>query len=145
MKNSPKFSERLSELIFEEQITNKLLANAINVNVTTIQRWRRDCTKIYLSNLVALCNYFNCSIDFIVGRIDKKLDFVPHECPPFYNQIRKIMQEKSITRYRMTKESKFKESYFHGWKNGSEPQLPTLIELADYFDVTIDYLICRER
>lgn len=35
-------------------------------------------------------------------------------------------------------------SYFTNWKEGKSPNLLTLIVLADYFDVTIDYLVGRD-
>lgn len=144
MDNLSKFSERLSDLIFEKQITNQELANAIKVNVTAIQRWKREATKLYLSNAIAICDFFQCSLEFLTGRSETKIDFVPRSCPPFYERLRLIMEKQNKTRYRMTKESKFKENYFQRWKNGSEPQIPTLIELANYFDCTLDYLVGRE-
>lgn len=145
MNNFVKFNETLSELMSDEKMDNKGLAKAINVNVTAVCRWRREATKIYLSNIISICDYFHCSLEYLFDRTDTKLDYIPHMRPPFYERIRAIMIEKGITRYQMTTESKFKESYFHRWKNGSEPQIPTLIELADYFGITLDYLVGRDR
>jgi len=136
-----KISERLVELMFDKQVKNQELADALGVNVTAIQRWKREATKLYLSNAIAICNFFECSLDFLIGRNEVKMDYTPKQLlPNFYERVREIMRELNITRSRMTRESKFKENYFHSWKNGTEPQLPTLLELANYFNCTLDYL-----
>ena len=55
-----------------------------------------------------------------------------------------LMQKKNITAYRMSVESGFSQSLISDWKTG--PKLPSaenLVKLADYFNVTTDYLLGR--
>lgn len=140
-----KLGERLTELMFENSVSNKKLAEDMGVHVTTIQRWKRDATSLFLSDLLKLANYFHCSLDFLVGKSEKFLDYTPNECPPFYEQFRKIIEEHGTSRYRMDKETKFKDSYFTKWSKGADPHVFSLIELADYFNISIDVLIGRDR
>lgn len=140
-----KFSERLAELIAERALTVKKLSDLTDISVQSIYAWMRDDSyNIYLSNLIKICNALNCSLDFIVGRTDTILDFIPKECPSFYENLRKIMKEKGITRYRIVLDTRFYDNYFTVWKSGREPQLNILIELADYIGCTLDYLVGRE-
>lgn len=145
MENLSIFGERLSELLFDKNITNKEFATEINVHVTTVQRWKRNSKYVFLSQLLNIVNYLNCSIDFITGRSETIIDYTPNECPPFYEQFRKVLKEKSVSRYRMDKDTKIKDSYFTQWKNGKEPHLLSLIEIANYLDISIDYLVGREK
>jgi len=140
-----KINEILNDLMLEKQIDTKQLASELNIDSSTIHRWLRDEGNMYLSNAVAICDYFECSLEYLTNRTDTKLSFTIHkEYPDFYLQVRHIMKQLGITRYKMTTTSKFKDSYFTSWKKGTEPQIPTLIELADYFKTTLDYLVGRE-
>lgn len=138
------FSERLDELFIINDITIEQLSKKINIDETTARRWRRDANGTTLANLILLAEFFNCSIEYLSGRTDKKLDFTPKPTPDFYISFRHVLKENNITRYQFTKETRFKDQFLIKWKNGSSPHLQTLIEIANYIDCTIDYLVGRE-
>ena len=98
-----------------------------------------------LSQLVKLADYFQCSLDFLAGRSETVLDYLVREMPPFYDSLRAVMKEKGVTRYRLVKDLPIYDGYFTNWKKGKSPNILTLILLADYLDVTIDYMVGRER
>lgn len=139
------FRERLSELMFySNDIKSESLGNKLGLSGATIRRWLSGNQQIRLSNLIILADYFKCSLEFIAGRTDNKLDFTLKPCPPFYESFRNVLKQNKITRYRFIKETRFKDQYFSKWKKGADPQLETLTELADYFNCTLDYLVGRE-
>lgn len=139
-----RLGERLAELM-SENIKSSELASAIGVNTSSVNDWKRGKFQIYLSNLIKLADYFDCSLDFLVGRSETFLDYTPKPCPPFYPHFRKILKERGKNRYRMTKETRIKDSYFTKWSKGSNPHVVSLIEVADYLGVTLDYLVGRDR
>jgi transcriptional regulator with XRE-family HTH domain len=139
------FKERLNDLMVEWQIKSDQLGKAIGVSGQTIRAWSDDSQSILLSNIIKLADYFHCSIDYLVGISDSTAEYEAKQYPPFYDRFRQVMEEKGKTRYRMTKESKIKDSYFTTWKSGSNPHILSVIEVANYLDVTIDYLIGREK
>lgn len=145
MMNPSVFGERLSELMLEQKIGSAELSKKLQVNPSTVRDWRRGKYLIFLKNLVALANCLNCSVDFLAGRSETVLDFTPHECPPFYERLREVMKERSITRYRLVKETDFSDNSFTLWKKGAEPHILTLERLAVYLDISIDTLIGRDR
>ncbi|MBS5021928.1 MAG: helix-turn-helix domain-containing protein [Firmicutes bacterium] len=145
MENASAFGERLTELMVINNIDTAHLAAAVGVHATTVQRWRRGTKYLFLSQLVKLADYFDCSLDFLTGRTDTVLDYSPKPCPPFYARFREVMAERGITRYRMSKETKIKDSYFTEWSKGTDPHLFSLIEVADYLNVSVDYLVGREQ
>ncbi|MDE7264800.1 MAG: helix-turn-helix domain-containing protein [Clostridia bacterium] len=145
MKTTLNISERLSELMNERGISNKELAEILGVAQNSVARWKRGARYMRLPQFIAIADYFNCSLDFLAGRSETVIDFIPKERPPFYEHLKNILANKNITKYRVITETKIKSSHFVDWKNGSEPQIHSLIELADYLDISIDYLTGRDR
>ncbi len=145
MEKSNAFHERLCELMIEKGVNTVSLAAAIGVSDETVRRWKNGQRDILLSQLVKLADYFQCSLDFLAGRSDAVLDYQVRDMPPFYDRLRAVMAEKGVTRYRLVKELPVYDGYFTNWKKGRSPNILTLILLADYLDVTIDYLVGRDH
>ncbi len=139
------FGERVEELLFETDENNQELAEAVGVHVTTVQRWRRGETYPSLPILLAVADHFHCSLDFLAGRTEVKLDYIPQKCPSFYDRFRIVLDKKEETRYHLTRETKIKDSYFTTWKKGVHPNLVSLVALAEYLEISVDYLVGRDR
>ena len=145
MKSLSKFSCVLKELILENDLTLEQLAKAIGISDSTVCNWKNAKQNISLSNTLGLSDYFNCSLEFLMGRTETKLDYTPCACPPFYDRLRQIMKERGITRYRIVKERIASDGNFYSWKNGGDPFLQSVIDLADYLGYTLDYFVGREQ
>lgn len=61
------FGERLKELRLEKNIGQVELAQAIDVSKGIISLWESGLREPKLSNLVAIAQFFEVSIDFLVG------------------------------------------------------------------------------
>lgn len=140
-----KLGERLSERMDELGLSAEQIAEKLNVNQSTVRDWKRNKYLIFLDNLIKLADCLSCSIDFLVGRSETVLDFTPQECPPFYDRLREVMEERKMSRYRVVKETKIEDTAFSQWKRGSTPHILTLGKLATCLDVSIDYLVGRDR
>lgn len=123
----------------------KTLVIDIGVIVSTVSRWRNNAKYMRLSQIVKIANYLDCSLDFLTGRSDEVLDFQPQECPPFYPYLRTLLKIKGVSRNQINTNTRIKSSHFVDWKNGADPHILSLIELADYLDVTLDHLVGREK
>ena len=146
MDEQATLGERLSELMYQRNMTSADLAEKLNVTPQTVNRWKRGEKLMLLSNLVATANLFRCSLEFLTGRNDNFiLDFIPQKCPPFYQRLRQLMSEKGITRAKVIEETNIKSAHFYLWRKGADVKIPALIELADYLDVSLDYLVGREQ
>ncbi len=145
METKIKTGERLTELMDEKGISNKEMAKALGVALGTVGYWKKGKNNMRLPQFIAIADYFNCSLDFLAGRSETFIDFVPKERPPFYEHLKMLMADKGISRNKINRETKIKSSHFVDWKNGAEPQIYSLVELADYLDISIDCLIGRDR
>ncbi len=65
MKNI--FCDRLRELRIEKGMGQIELANAISVSKGIISLWENGLREPKLSNLIVLAQYFQVSIDYLVG------------------------------------------------------------------------------
>lgn len=61
------FCERLKDLRAEKGVGQIELAKAINVSKGIISLWENGLREPKLSNLIVLAQYFEVSIDYLVG------------------------------------------------------------------------------
>lgn len=139
-------SERIKELMMDKGIDSQTLSKELGVSESTVSRWKNSCKSMRLSSALKIADYFNCSLDFLVGRSEKIMDFMPQKpYPLFYENLRNLMKKKNITRYEIHVNTKIKSSHFVDWSRGSDPHILSLIELADYLEITLDCLAGREK
>lgn len=138
------FSETLKELMQDRGLNSETLANNLGLKRSTINRWTLREYSIKLANLIMLADYFNCSIEFLVGRTETPLSFSPKNCPPFMEQFQAVLKAYGISTYKLDKETPIKHVYLNRWRHGGEPLLNNLFILADYFGCTLDQLVGRE-
>lgn len=63
-----------------------------------------------------------------------------------YDIFEKLLSEKGVTAYKVSQETGIGRSTFTDWKSGrSEPKQEKLIKIADYFGVSVDYLMTGEE
>ncbi|HBF44575.1 MAG TPA: XRE family transcriptional regulator [Clostridiales bacterium] len=60
----------------------------------------------------------------------------------FVERLNKLLSENKITKYKLAKDLKVSKQTVLYWCNGiNEPKISYLKQLAEYFDVTADYLL----
>lgn len=139
------FGERLQELIEERCGTTKRFIQASGFVKSSTNDWIAGKRAIKRNQLIRLADFFDCSVEYLVGKTDILLDYTPKPCPPFYDRLRELLEQEHKSCYNFVKVNKFYDSYLTNWKNGSDPNIYTLEKSAQYFGCTIDYLIGRDR
>ena len=62
-----------------------------------------------------------------------------------YKKFEELLKQNGVTAYRVSKETGIPASTFTDWKTGkSKPKVDKLKRVADYFGVSIEYLIADE-
>lgn len=57
-----------------------------------------------------------------------------------------LLEKRHITAYKLSKDIGISQGNISDWKTGRKtPSMKALIALADYFDVSIDYLVGRKE
>lgn len=63
-----KFKDRLKELRQDKHIGQKALAKILNISHGAISFWENGQREPTMSSLIVLADYFDVSIDYLVGR-----------------------------------------------------------------------------
>lgn len=61
-----------------------------------------------------------------------------------FERIKSLARKHSKTMKQVTMDLNYSENYFYTLKNGKQPSAEKLNEIADYFGVSVDYLLGRE-
>ena len=64
----------------------------------------------------------------------------------FVDRLKELLETENVTQYALSKKIGISQSAVSNWLSGKkEPCIESLWKIADYFDVTVDYLIGREK
>ena len=143
MPISTKFQKRITELVDETFLKKVDLAKAGNFDYRSLSN--ALCYGIIptTSTLVKMANYFNVSIDYLLGRSDEN-DYIESANASFNERFEKLCEEKGVTHYKISQDCFFDKSNISRWlSKGYLPTLEILDMLTKYFDVTTDYLLGR--
>lgn len=62
-----------------------------------------------------------------------------------YEIFAKLLKEKGVTPYQVSKATGVAQSSLSDWKNGrSKPKYEKMLAISDYFGVSVDYLLGNE-
>ena len=141
-----KFSENLLALMEEHNINAPALAKIINVHRTSITRYLRGERLPNYEDFVAIIEYFNVSADVLLGRIDYCDATTFHPIQPFGTILQQAMNDADVSQYRIQKDLHFSSATTSSWINNKKlPAIDRIDKLADYLDVSVDYLLGRIR
>lgn len=64
----------------------------------------------------------------------------------FAEKLKELRKEKDLTQKEIANKLGVSRVAYTNWENGNrEPNIERLVKLADYFDVSIDYLVGRKN
>ncbi len=144
MSISKIFKSRLLELVNETNENTTTLNKLMKVDYRSfyhaIEYGIIPSTRI----LLKIANYFQASIDFLIGKTDNENFYYSENGSTFFSRISELCTERKITFYKVEKDCHFYKGYIKRWiKNKSFPELDSLEILADYFYVSLDYILGR--
>ncbi|MDR1019541.1 MAG: helix-turn-helix domain-containing protein [Synergistaceae bacterium] len=65
------FSERLKEIRANKKQTQKAIAEFLGISERAYQHYEAGTRESNIANLIALADYFDVSLDYLVGRSDE--------------------------------------------------------------------------
>lgn len=66
----PTFGERLKQLRTERKLTQREVAEYLNIATNAYQNYEYDNREMNIKTLTALADYFDVSVDYLIGRSD---------------------------------------------------------------------------
>ena len=64
------FSEKIKDLRKEKNLTQKELAKALSITISTLSHWECDYQEPSFKDLTLLANFFEVSVDYLLGITD---------------------------------------------------------------------------
>ena len=145
MNTLSKFVETLNYLISEKEITGKKLARELGITEASLTFYRKGINTPSVTNIIKFADYFHCSVDFLLGREDEKSGSVYKTCPSIAKRMAEIPALAKMTVNEFCQKLNIAESSFYEWKNGSsEPNIYSIIKIADFLDCRVDFILGRE-
>lgn len=136
--------KRLKELVSIKGKGKKELAQNLNISIALVYKWLNDETKPSLKNLIEIADYYNVTIDYLIGRTDEDTIVHTKSTVPFDTNIKNILNNKHITKYRLFKDCGFSDGHEYSWFNlKNAPRYDNLLKMADYLNISMDELIGR--
>ncbi len=68
-KQRPPFSQQLTIILAHFNVTKYRMEKDTGIAEKTVNRWHNGKTQPTSESLIKLANYFDCSVDFILGRV----------------------------------------------------------------------------
>ena len=142
------FKQRFNKLKKENNLSVDDIKNYLKLNSSSlIYFWLDGTYTPKLNYLNQLANLFECSIDYLIGKTDNFFENnkVIKELPSFSERLAEIIKNKGLTKSKLRKENIISGSLYRSiFERKSDPTIETLIRLADYLNISIDYLVGRE-
>lgn len=141
------YLEAFNEVIQEYRECNDLtvtqFAKQVHILRDCLCKWQNQKFSPSLASLVKLADFFGCSLDYMVGRSDFT-EYVPAvKQETFPERIELLLKKHSLTVYKFSKSCCINFNSYYGWMQNAIPKVFTLITIAEYFNVSLDYLVGR--
>ncbi|MBQ4558157.1 MAG: helix-turn-helix domain-containing protein [Clostridia bacterium] len=135
------FQERLQELLDEYSLSRLQLSKNIGISFETLNGYFNKDLYPEISCAARISKYFKCSINYLMGLTDEFNNQDINNLS-FCDTIKKLVKEKNISIEKLMTSLNMGETNFYRWQRGNnKPAMNSIIAIAKYFDVSIDYLI----
>lgn len=134
------FAEQLKTLRKINGLIQKELAEKLKIKQNSYSDWENGKSEPNIEMLVRIADYFDVSLDYLMGG---KMKNITEE---FSLCLKKIRMKRKLSQKQIAEELKISQQQYSKWEGGIiTPNAETLVRLADYFDVSIDYLLGRKK
>lgn len=97
-----------------------------------------------LQTLIKIANYLEVTIDYLFELSDEN-KFYPYATDQsrFYEYLIEMIENNNLSKRQFCKEMGYQKDSIIRYKNGVSPSLRTLVEIAKYFDVSVDDFLTK--
>lgn len=148
-KVSKKLQKRLIELISEEDCGGKKCSNAefakrTGVNKSVISNIANYGIIPSVRSLIKIADYLNVSLDYLLARSDDPTFERTDNPATFQERMSLLIEERKVKIADITNKGTFSRNSIHVWiKRNNLPSLEYAGQLAEYFEVSLDFLLGR--
>lgn len=142
-----KFGENLNDLMKDKNLSTIDIKNLIGISTAQTGRYLSGHYEPTLKNALKICNYFNISLDYMLGIDDIPNRYESFKEPKyeiFIERYYKLMNENKTNHYQVSFNANFNRNNLIYWKkNKVLPTLDIIYKLAILLNTSVEYLIGR--
>ena len=133
-------SERLKTLRKRDGITQTEFAKEFNVSAGTIGNWETGAREPDYQTLLRIADFFGVSADYLLGHDENS------SVTPAVTKFRELRIARGIQQKDLAIKLGVPANTYNQWETGKrDPDYQHLSKIADYFGVSVDYLLGREE
>ena len=140
---------RFTFLLQSKNMNTQSLKKEIGISTTQSGRYLSGYYEPSLKNALKICDYFNCSLDYLVGldnEIKRNKQTQTPNAAKFLSRYNELLKQNNTNHYRVAKELKFNRNNLIYWQQHKTfPTLTILANLAQHLHTSIEYLIGRQN
>ena len=141
---------KILRLMFEKGIPQKQLADYLGLKNYQISEWKSGKTKSYMKYIGEIASFLGVSVDFLLNddvsfeteseTLDSKEAYDSHNIA---NRIKEVAKLRNITLKQMLVDLSLGSNAMSAMYHGKIIASDSLARIADYLDVSVDYLLGR--
>lgn len=141
---SAEFQKRIMDATEEQELTKVQFAKAAGVSKDIIIKATAYQIVPSTKSIIKIANYMQVPVMYLFGETDDDY-FSPARNPStFFERLAQLTEEKRVKYSALSHTLSFAPNAVYEWiRTNSLPSLDYLVELAQYFDVSVDYLLGR--
>lgn len=128
----------------DEEYSKTDLAVKANISVSVITRAELYAIIPSVKVLIKLADCFNVSLPYLLGETKIRAFYKSEDPISFHERLAVLAEEKGTSYSKIASVMPFSKNFFYEWQRANTlPSLDYLRALADYFGVSMDYLLGR--
>ena len=141
-------TERLRDIREEKDLRQINVARILNVSQANYSRWENGTELIPLKKLTIFCNYFNVSMDYVIGITRNNTSTGIHELnsKTVGNNLKKFRKEHSITQVELANFLNTTHSTISTYESNETTLLTAFaIQIVKKYHISLDWLCGRTK
>ena len=141
-------AERLKDIRTENDLTQTQMAKILNTTQTSYNRWENNVELISLKKLTRVCNYFNTSMDYLVGINRNNIGNGKHDLDYKIvgNNIRIFRKENNLSQKDLAILLNTSQSTISAYEAGKTIILTAFaLEIVKKYNISLDWLCGRKE
>lgn len=140
------FAERLSELIFENNLTTTTFAEQLGCERSTINQYLNERKMPALDMVIKMADFFKCTTDFLLGLEEENYSNTFAVAPPFKERLRFLCEFYNVKKSELIEKAAVPESGFYYWLKGTRnPTIESVERIANALGCSIDFALGRSN
>lgn len=140
-----KYNEILKELRTTKNLTQEELAKKLEINRVQYNQYENDYNTIPIKHLITMSDYFQVSIDYILG-LNKKIKYnnrkIEANSLNAGDRLKEFRKENKITQQKLAKDLNTNQSVIANYERGRNfIATPFLYTICKKYNISADYLL----